>query len=514
MALTDQKLALSLVQAGLLTAPQIHSAAAQRTPDKNLAQVIVDNGWLSLEELEQFDSSSSKDGDTRHATSIGRSGESLPRSSTDSSPAVAVPGTTAGDVGLGQDGPVIMGNGGVLLEGEEDEDNDAEEASEAVQMANQLLIQAVSMRASDLHLQPEREGLLPRFRVDGRLIAGRRIPRELQPSLTSRIKLMAHLNIAETRVSQDGRFKARIGGKRIDFRLSSLPGLYGEKLVLRLLDPSSLVTDLTRLGFTEDARQQFERMLGRSHGMILVTGPTGSGKTTTLYAALSATRDDSKNIVTVEDPVEYEMPGIMQCNVQPEIGNSFAARLRSILRQDPDVILVGEIRDIETAEMAVRAALTGHLVLSTLHTNSAAAAVARLQDMGIEPFLIASSLSGVLAQRLVRLICRQCREPLDPHSEEYQMALATWKLPEGTALFRGTGCSACNGRGVKGRLAVMELLEFNEELRHAVMMRENADTLQNIAVKNGMKTLYQDGLTKLQAGLTTSEELSRAIFAH
>ncbi len=204
----------------------------------------------------------------------------------------------------------------------------------------------------------------------------------------------------------------------------------------------------------------------------------------------------------------------MQCNVQHEIGNTFGARLRSILRQDPDVILVGEIRDLETAEMAVRAALTGHLVLSTLHTNSAAAAVARLQDMGIEPFLIASSLTGVLAQRLVRLICRQCREPLDTNSEEYQLAQATWKLPDGAPLFRGAGCSACNGRGTKGRLAVMELLEFDEEVRHAVMMRENVDVIQRLAVKNGMKTLFQDGVEKLQAGLTTTEELSRAIFAH
>ena len=311
-----------------------------------------------------------------------------------------------------------------------------------------------------------------------------------------------------------GALKPKSAASRIDFRLSTLPGIYGEKLVLRLLDPAALVTDLTRLGFTATSQARFEKLLGHSHGMILVTGPTGSGKTTTLYAALSATRDDSKNIVTVEDPIEYELPGIMQCNVQHEIGNTFGARLRSILRQDPDVILVGEIRDLETAEMAVRAALTGHLVLSTLHTNSAAAAVARLQDMGIEPFLIASSLTGVLAQRLVRLICRQCREPLETSSEEYQLAQATWKLPDGAPLFRGAGCSACNGRGTKGRLAVMELLEFDEEVRHAVMMRENVDVIQRLAVKNGMKTLFQDGVEKLQAGLTTTEELSRAIFAH
>ena len=516
--MTDQKLALALVQAGLLSAPQIHSAAAQRRDDKNLAQVILDNGWLSIEELNKFVAMSVDDIGTprqlRQASSDANHSSANSAKPVNSATAAKAATPEKSHVGLGQDGPIYMGGSRVLLEGDDEENENDDEASEAVQLANQLLLQAVSMRASDLHLQPERGGLLPRFRVDGALTAGRLIPRELQPSLTSRIKLMAHLNIAETRVSQDGRFKANIGGKRIDFRLSTLPGIYGEKLVLRLLDPSSLVTDLTRLGFTEEARQRFQKLLGHSHGMILVTGPTGSGKTTTLYAALAATRDDAKNIVTVEDPIEYEMPGIMQCNVQHEIGNSFAARLRAILRQDPDVILVGEIRDIETAEMAVRAALTGHLVLSTLHTNSAAAAVARLHDMGIEPFLIASSLTGVLAQRLVRLICRQCRAELDKASEEYQLALATWKLPAGAPLYRGAGCPACNGRGVRGRLAVMELLEFTENVRHAVMTRETADVIQKIAVQNGMKTLYHDGLEKLQAGLTTSDELSRAIFAH
>jgi type IV pilus assembly protein PilB len=492
--INDQKLALTLVQAGLLSAPQIHAAAQQRTPDKNLAQVILDNGWLSEQQLARFTTLTNG----VKAPSINQKGFAAPPPS---------------NVGLGQDGPVYLNSSGVVFDDDELATDDEEEVSEAVQISNQLLQQAVAMRASDLHLQPQQNGLLPRFRVDGRLTAGRLIERELQPSVTSRIKLMAQLNIAETRLSQDGRFRALVGGRRIDFRLSTLPGIYGEKLVLRLLDPTSLVTDLSRLGFTVQTRERFEKMLRRAHGMILVTGPTGSGKTTTLYAALSATRDESKNIVTVEDPVEYELSGIMQCNVQPEIGNSFAARLRSILRQDPDVILVGEIRDTETAEMAVRAALTGHLVLSTLHTNSAAAAVARLQDMGMEPFLIASSLAGVLAQRLVRLICRNCRQPLNAESEEYKLALATWKLPQGSPLFRGVGCAECNGRGMKGRLAVMELLEFDESIRRAIMNREDADAIQRIAVAGGMKTLYQDGIEKLQAGLTTSEELSHAIFA-
>ena len=504
--MNDQKLALALVKAGLLSAPQIHSAAGQRAGGISLAQVILDQGWLSEQQMEPFIAESN-------------GGEPVPVRTparpaiNNGKPAAAKAPAEAASVGLGQDAPAFMNDSGVVLEDDDHDEDDGVEASEAVLMGNQLLQQAVAMRASDLHLQPMENGLMPRFRVDGRLTPGRLIPKELQPSITSRLKLMARLNISETRLSQDGRFRARVGGRRMDFRVSTLPGVNGEKLVLRLLDPSSLVTDLKRLGFTEDVRVRFEKMLNRSHGMLLVTGPTGSGKTTTLYAALAATRDDSKNIVTVEDPVEYEMPGIMQCSINPEMGNTFAARLRSILRQDPDVILVGEIRDTETAQMAVRASLTGHLVLSTLHTNSAAAAVARLQDMGLEPFLIASSVTGVLAQRLVRLICRHCREEMPQDSTEYELSREQWKLPPGTPLYRGAGCKECNGRGVRGRLAVMELLEFDEELRIAAMHREDADTIQRIAVKNGMKTLYEDGVEKLLAGLTTSEELTRAIFA-
>lgn len=502
--MNDQKLALALVKAGLLNPPQIHAAAAQRSEGKDLAQVILDNGWLSAPRLSAFIAAAGNGApDTERAD--------RPSQSNGKAPTAAVPSASA-NIGLGQDGPAFINSSGVVLEDSDHGLDDDVEASEAVQLCNQLLQQAVAMGASDLHLEPQENGFLPRFRVDGRLTPGRIIAKELQPSLTSRIKLMGRLNIAETRLSQDGRFRARVGGRRMDFRVSTLPGVHGEKLVLRLLDPASLVTDLKRLGFTEDVRLRFEKMLQRSHGMLLVTGPTGSGKTTTLYAALAATRDESKNIVTVEDPVEYEMPGIMQCNINPEMGNTFAARLRSILRQDPDVILVGEIRDTETAQMAVRASLTGHLVLSTLHTNSAAAAVARLQDMGLEPFLIASSVTGVLAQRLVRLICRHCREEVPFDSTEYEMSREQWKLPHGTPLYRGAGCKECNGRGVRGRLAVMELLEFDEELRIAAMHREDADTIQRIAVKNGMKTLYQDGIEKLTAGLTTSEELTRAIF--
>jgi type II secretory ATPase GspE/PulE/Tfp pilus assembly ATPase PilB-like protein len=271
------------------------------------------------------------------------------------------------------------------------------------------------------------------------------------------------------------------------------------------------VTDLTKLGFAADSREVFGEMLQRSYGMILVTGPTGSGKTTTLYAALAAARDETKNVITVEDPVEYELEGVTQTNVQADIDLTFATQLRAILRQDPDVILVGEIRDTETAEVSIRAALTGHLVLSTLHTNSAVGAVTRLQDMGVAPFLIASSLSGVLAQRLVRLICRGCRQPLDPNSAEYKDAVMRLRLPEGTQLWHGAGCDACNGTGHRGRMAIIELLPVDSDLRRAIMQKSDSDTLRQIAVKAGMKTLWEDGIDKMLRGLTTADEISRVL---
>jgi type II secretory ATPase GspE/PulE/Tfp pilus assembly ATPase PilB-like protein len=385
--------------------------------------------------------------------------------------------------------------------------------SATVKICNDLLREAVALRASDVHLEPRREGLLPRFRVDGLLRPGELLSRELKAPIISRMKVMANLNIAENRLAQDGRFRATVGGRLFDFRVSTLPGIHGEKVVLRLLDHSSIVTDLTRLGFTEEARLAFEEMLHRSHGMILVTGPTGSGKTTTLYAGLAAARDETKNVVTVEDPVEYEMEGVMQTHVHVEIGNTFANRLRSILRQDPDVILVGEIRDSETADIAIRSALTGHLLLSTLHTNSAATAVTRLQDMGVAPFLIASSLSGVIAQRLVRLICANCKQPVPQDSPEYEMSLTELRLPSGTTLYHGAGCSECNGIGLRGRVALVELLNVDKRIRRAIMDKVDADTLHRMAVSNGMKTLWQDGLDKLRSGLTTAHELTRALLA-
>ena len=416
-------------------------------------------------------------------------------------------------IGLGYEAPPQLSTQDVRLDGD---DSDIEDAAmgATVRAANEILLKAVQMGASDVHLEPRTNGVLPRYRVDGHLRTGALLPREMLAPLVSRMKVMANLNITETRLSQDGRFRASVGGHRLDFRVSTLPGIHGEKVVLRLLDHSALVTDLTRLGFTEGTHAQFDEMLRRAHGMILVTGPTGSGKSTTLYAALASTLDEAKNVVTVEDPVEYELEGVMQCHVHVEIGNTFAARLRSILRQDPDVILVGEIRDSETADIAVRAALTGHLVLSTLHTNSAVASVARLQDMGVPPFLIASSLSGIVAQRLVRLICRHCRQAVPLHTPEHDLAVAQLKLRPDTTIYQGVGCEECHGTGYRGRVAVMELLNIDKDIRRAIMERVDADQLQGIARANGMRTIYQDSIDKLKHGLTTAEELARVLLGN
>jgi type II secretory ATPase GspE/PulE/Tfp pilus assembly ATPase PilB-like protein len=498
----DHELARLLLDAGLLDRGQVTQAARLTSRDKHLAAVCVEMGWLSAEQMTRI---------APHAFDSKPAGSTLPANgSTSPTSHFADSSQSNGHVGLGQEeGPVKFDNSGVIIENEGRIEDEAMSAT--VKLCNEILKEAVRLRASDIHLEPRNKGMLTRYRVDGYLRSGLLIPKEVQPAVVSRMKVMANLNIAETRLSQDGRFNASVGGRLFDFRVSTLPGVHGEKVVLRLLDHSSLVTDLRRLGFPDDTREEFEKMLRRSHGMILVTGPTGSGKSTTLYAALATTLDETKNVVTCEDPVEYELEGVMQCAINPQIGNTFAARLRSILRQDPDVILVGEIRDVETADISIRAALTGHLVLSTLHTISAAAAIPRLQDMGIEPFLIASSLSGIIAQRLVRLICRHCREPIPMNTEEYDMSAAQWKIPAGTTLYHGKGCEHCNGSGHRGRVAIIELLPIDRDVRKAIMDRADADTIHHLAVQNGMRTLLQDGLHKVRQGLTTSSELTRAL---
>ena len=383
-----------------------------------------------------------------------------------------------------------------------------------VSFTNELLRLAITMGASDIHLEPHANGLLPRYRIDGQLRPGQLLPTDLTLPMISRMKVIGGLDITETRMPQDGRFRATLGRRTFDFRVSSMPSIHGEKIVLRLLDHSSLVTDLTKLGFSPQEKSEFEAMLSRSHGMILVTGPTGSGKTTTLYAALAGTRDDAKNVITVEDPVEYELEGVTQTSVHHDIGLSFASILRSILRQDPDVILVGEIRDPETADVAVRAALTGHLLLSTLHTNSAVAAVTRLQDMDVPSYLIASSLACVIAQRLARLNCKFCRTPIpldDPARLEYGVAL---DVAPDVPMFKGAGCEKCGQTGMCGRIAVIELLHIDSQMRRAIMDKQDSDTLRSIARQTGFRTLVDDARTKVLAGHISPEEAMRVIIGH
>ena len=518
--LTEQELAKALVATGLLSPQQVQTAAQMRRPGYGLAQIIVEKGWVNQIDILQVDPEALA-GPTGTNPQVGKQMiEAVKRPEPASEIGVKTSldeamegGPAQQNVGLGQENS-SLDDSGVRILGEAARDSESDDGTMGpiVSYCNEMLRFAVEARASDMHLEPREKGLLPRYRIDGELRAfGGELERSIQAPIISRYKVLANLDITENRLPQDGRFRAIIGGRQFDFRVSTLPSVYGEKLVMRLLDRSSLVTDLTRLGFTGQTRDLFEEMLHRSYGMILVTGPTGSGKTTTLYAALAATRDETKNIVTVEDPVEYEMPGITQTNANPDIGLTFATQLRAILRQDPDVILVGEIRDAETTEMAIRAALTGHLVLSTLHTNSAVAAVTRFQDMGVASFLISSSLSGVLAQRLVRLICRHCRREVPQNVPSYDINIARLKLPAGTKLYEGAGCAECNQTGYRGRLAVIELLNVNREIRQAIMEGADATTLHRLAVKSGMKTLWQDALEKVKSGLTTGDEVARVL---
>lgn len=508
--MTEQQLARALLQAGLLSAAQIQAAVQQsRTSGVAFAQVLVQNGLVSSMDILQVDAD---------AFTPPPAAPPPPPAAVLPAPPPPAPPKPAGSVsalasrqmGLGLTSGRAMRDNNVVIEGEENRIDDPVMGT-IVTYCNELLKIAVGMGASDMHLEPRPGGLLPRYRVDGHLRPGGMIPGELQPPILSRFKVLANLDITENRLPQDGRFRATVGGHVFDFRVSSLPSMHGEKIVLRLLDRSSLVTDLVRLGFAPDDEAKFRAMLGRANGMVLVTGPTGSGKTTTLYAALAAVRDETRNVITVEDPIEYELTGITQTKVHPEIGLTFATQLRAILRQDPDVIFVGEIRDNETADIAVRAALTGHLLLSTLHTNSAVATVSRLQDMGVPNYLLASSITGVLAQRLVRMICQQCKQQIPLDDPQYLVDVARLKLPHGTPLFYGAGCDNCNGLGTRGRTAILELLNIDSDLRRAITLQQDADALRRIAVKNGMRTLWRDALEKLQHGLTTTDEVFRAL---
>lgn len=376
-----------------------------------------------------------------------------------------------------------------------------------IRLLNALLQEAVKERASDIHIEPYENELDVRIRVDGALRSVLNPPKIIQDALISRVKIMAGLDIAEKRLPQDGRIRLLIGGRDIDIRVSVLPTMHGERAVMRLLDRMQSILGLKELGLDAQSVGAMEEHLKKTSGILLVTGPTGSGKTTTLYAALNSIHTEEKNIITVEDPVEYQLKGVGQIQVNPKVGLTFAAGLRSILRQDPDVIMVGEIRDKETAEIAIQASLTGHLVLSTLHTNDAASAVTRLLDMEIEPFLAASSISAVLAQRLLRLLCPHCKRPYKPSAEELSYFSDAPVKP--SALYKAAGCPRCNATGYLGRTGVFELLAMDAELRKLVSSKSEVDAITAAALKKGMRTLRIDGLSKARAGLTTLEEVLR-----
>lgn len=406
-----------------------------------------------------------------------------------------------------------------LLEDIEADDSElakmAQEAS-VVKLVNEILVEAANERASDIHIEPEEKALRIRYRIDG-VLQTQVLPPEInrfQAAIISRLKIMARLNIAEKRLPQDGRIKMRVQNREIDVRVSIIPMIFGEGIVMRLLDKNRMVFNLSNVGMLEDHYKTFRKIIDRPHGIILVTGPTGSGKSTTLYSALNEIKDETTKIITVEDPVEYQQDGISQIQIHHKIGLSFAAALRSILRHDPDVILIGEMRDLETAESAIQASLTGHLVFSTLHTNDAPSAFTRLIDMGIEPFLVSSTVEAVLAQRLVRMICAECKIEYEPHPGDVPMdfpGMAEGKAPK--TLWKGKGCRKCHQSGFRGRAGIFELLITGDNIKELVVQRTNANVIRQHALQGGMITLRQDGFRKVLAGKTTIEEVARVTAA-
>jgi len=380
------------------------------------------------------------------------------------------------------------------------------EETPVIKFVNMMIMQAVRDRASDIHLEPEKDVLRIRYRIDGVLYEITASPIELHPAVISRIKILAKMDIAEKRIPQDGRFQIKLEGKDIDLRVSSFPTVYGENVVMRILDRSNILLSFEDLGFGGHLLEDYQKLIRTPYGIILVTGPTGSGKTTTLYSTLQAINSMEKNIITVEDPVEYHLELIRQSQVNTKVGLTFASGLRSILRQDPDIVMVGEIRDVETAEISIHAALTGHLVFSTLHTNDAPSTISRLVDMGIEPFLISSSLIGVLAQRLVRVICPKCKESYTPPPEIVQ----EFSFSPGTVLYKGKGCTHCKNTGYKGRIGIFQLMMLGPEVRELILKNASGDQLANEARRTKMRSLREDGLEKVMQGITTLEEVLRA----
>lgn len=378
-----------------------------------------------------------------------------------------------------------------------------------IRLVNTIIRQAVTDKASDIHFEMYEKELVVRFRIDGILYKMFTPPKKFQDSIISRIKIMANLNIAENRLPQDGRIQVKVSGKEIDIRVSVFPTQFGERIVLRLLNKSDMSFDLTKIGFSDDALNRFNSLIDITHGIILVTGPTGSGKSTTLYGVLSRLNTDDVNILTVEDPIEYQIQGIGQMQIKPKIGLTFSTGLRSILRQDPDIVMIGEIRDTETAEIAVQAALTGHRVFSTLHTNDAPSGVTRLIDMGVEPYLISSSVNAFLAQRLVRKICPHCITAYKPVQQELSRVGLTKSKLKKESLYKGKGCEKCLNTGYSGRIGIFELMTMTDSIRKLIMSGADASTIKDIAIKEGMKTLLQDGIDKAVKGLTTLEEVFR-----
>lgn len=385
------------------------------------------------------------------------------------------------------------------------------EDSPIVKLVNQIISNASAKGASDIHVDPQENDIKIRYRVDGVIITERTLPKNMQNVITARLKIIANLNITESRIPQDGRIKVHLSSKSIDIRISTLPAVYGEKVVMRILDFSDSLNHLDRLGFTPNNLKTLQHMIDQPNGIVLITGPTGSGKSSTLYAALNKLNSEEVNIITIEDPVEYQLAGVNQVQVNDKVGMTFASGLRSILRQDPDIVMIGEIRDYETAQIAVRTSLTGHLVLSTLHTNSAVEALTRLIDMGVEPFLISSSLSGVIAQRLIRRVCRDCSTTVEPTANERDLFHSVGM--EITELRHGKGCGSCNGTGYRGRLAIHEVLPIDEEIRVLINKSSGTNEIREIAKENGMLFLLEDGLLKVKQGITTIDEVLKVATA-
>jgi general secretion pathway protein E len=383
----------------------------------------------------------------------------------------------------------------------------AEEAS-VIKLVNEIFLEAINERASDIHIEPYEEKLHIRYRIDGVLQPASLPPQidRFRSAITSRIKIMAHLNIAEKRLPQDGRIDMRAGGRQVDVRVSVIPMLFGEGIVMRLLDKSQVLYSLPELGMFEDTFAEFHQIIRRPHGIILVTGPTGSGKTTTLYASLQEIVNAETKVITTEDPVEYHLEGVNQIQIRPDIGLTFERGLRAILRHDPDVIMIGEIRDLETAEAAIQAALTGHLVFSTLHTNDAVSAATRMLDMGVEPFLVTSTLTAAMAQRLVRTICPDCKEEYQPDPADLP---ADFQLQPGQTIFRGAGCKRCRNSGYQGRAGIFELWQVNEPAREKIMARASTSEIAAVARQAGLQLLREDGWRKVRQGITTPEEVTR-----